>query len=313
MGLFQRSISNPSLIEGTGDVMQVTGNTPISHALILNSSLMFGMDEIFTTWQDATNVSFYQSAVGWSLNDMGHPKGEHGFGTLIYGESAPVDWTRSVCGMVLGRCPRMLSSGSMLNSVSTSYRDRGFETGGWNVQINIEENVFIEAPFGIANSSIVITSNTDPASRIFYTNGGNRGMGGLADPPSVNNDGVAAILSASRNATFYPTGYTLHDAGNSTATETAFVQLVVSCNGPRPNDRIPLVQDFYDEVLSLGTTATLIDNPSEVGGLPVLAQNSTTHADIPADPNAAGTHINAAMDWLIGKSDALLPAGAGCN
>jgi hypothetical protein len=290
----------------SGSLFEFNGASPsISNAVCVNCTGMFSSDEPLSTWKETNGASYYQSLSGWNSDSGG------GHGSLFAG-NGPVSVIRSVFVNNKIRNPRFADlsgetiEAASLNNVTYNWQGRGLEMSK-GFQVNAEGSYFIKGPEGVVTGAVVVDNDSLPTARLYFASS-NRGMGGVADPPAINNQAASQIITGTRINGSYPAGYNLLDTAS--VTETEGVELVMACAGARPLNRLPIAQALLDHVLA--GTGSLVNAPSQVGGVPKLAQNTTSHGDLPAE-SGTSANFNTIKAWLKSKSDALLPAGKGCN
>ncbi len=296
---------------------------PVDTHVYHNVLMMLACDENFSVNAGTSdNGSMYQSIAAWPLFEPFDPVSiSRSFNVLV---EQGVGWFlgRNLFANALQRSPLFDEViGTIADNVVYNAGKQAIfiKEGTATHEVNIEANVVITGPDQVNNEGLRI--NTDKASevKVFWDTSGagmNRGLGGMPDPPNVNLYGSGSFsFEGSRLPDAYPTGYVLNGAGTNTSEEQAFVQDVMDCVGPRPNDRLPFIQTLIDQVLTYGTDGEHVHDSSELpfSWPPTVAENTDSHGDLPADPNAAGSPINAGVEWIMGFSTNLMTVGAGCN
>ena len=294
----------------------------ISHVVIRNVHVSFaGDDNIAFSSRQITDSSVYQSVSAWGLVDPNNNGSAQSRCMLLTQLKATqrISIQRSVLANCRFRMPLVAEAGgSILDNVmynwatSAAFRNKNIAQ---SQEANFEGNLFIVGPDLSNNEALRIKPADAGEHPTFWDVSGagmNRGHNGMPDPPNENLD-TGVTYASTRFTGQYPTGYTINGAGTTNAEEQEFATNVVDCMGPRPNDRQTLTQMIDDDVLSFGTGGEHIDAPSEIGWPFAIAENTDAHGDLPADPNAAGSPLNAGMEWVQDHSDALMPSGRGCN
>jgi hypothetical protein len=318
MTFAQKDFSNKSQINSIGDACRILNSDGV---IFYRSICMFGSDENIDI-ENSSNVNFIHSASAWGLCVHGHPSYPagtcHSMGFLAGVPVTNVLVARSVFAFNHQRNPLFgdtgTNGGTWANNIIYEWGSgsNAGHTINSTLTLNMEGNLYRKSS---SQAAFRIFSSANSATRVFWDSTGdgmNRGLGSISDPPSFTNSGIAANQASSRQTGSYPAGLSITNVGTNTSEETAFLQLHLSCDGPRPSDRYALLDTFYGHVEN--GTGSIIDNVSDVGGIPTLTQNSVDHDDLPADPNAVGSvGHNALWDWWIGKANGVAPSWCAIN
>lgn len=165
----QRPAGNNDLDGGSANAMYV-GND--SERVILDHvSAAWGIDEVLSVTK-ARDVTIQNSLIVEGLNDSFHPKGPHGYGSLIRGELTPDDQAKNVGGYTLygnlwthnrarnpsiggqqsldrgqSEADRRRADVNMVNNVVYDWGDQAtHRSEGGDVRINLIGNLFITGP-----------------------------------------------------------------------------------------------------------------------------------------------------------------------
>ncbi len=291
---------------------------PASNIVIHNVMTMLSCDEniAVTGGSGASDISFYQVITAWPLLDA-LPTTTFGFNSIFDEGATRVLVARSLMANSQHRNPKYTegASGSVVDNVIYNHGKSATDISSEST-VNVEGNVYITGPDQVNNEGLRV-ADADSSGEIFWDISGtgmNRGIG-MPDPPNINYHEVGFPLEASRIASVYPTGLTVNCAATNTAEEQECVRRVLDCAGPFPDSPMAFVTTLKDQVLTFGTGGEMVSEPADLPFTwpPTVAENTDGHGDLPGDPDAAGSPINAGVEWIMDHSDDLMPAGAGCN
>ena len=259
---------SPSDLDG----MAILG--PNSKKIIIDHvSISWAVDENLNTWYDGvTDVTISNSIISEALDNSTHPEGPHSKGFLIGDYAKKVALINSVFAHNYDRHPFLKggTSSVVLNNLFYNFgQPYGTRLGSTDsssagpILTTIQGNIYIKGP-DTSSSSDAVSLSTAASGSQWYVN----------DNKMEN---VRAGLAT--NTQTRPIWFELLTPDPSTNIEN---QLLLGA-GSRPKDRDSVDNRVITEIKN--RSGRIIDNPSDVGGWPTLAQN-TRAFPVPANPNA---------------------------
>ncbi|HEY4077816.1 MAG TPA: hypothetical protein VGM26_12880 [Rhizomicrobium sp.] len=261
-------------VNGNRDSITIGGGTHILHDIrVENVSVSWSVDENADIAGNANNVTLRNSIVAEALNNAGHPKGRHSMGMLINKDNQSVAVTGNLFVSNVFRNP-VIARGT------SAYV-------GYNLIANPAENAIhfydVAAPTPLQASIVgnVVVAGPNTASNVTAVQ--------IPDDMTQKIPDARIYLSANQSVAGPVT-----NKGNFKLAETPPVVLQ---NGIKPPADVratalryagarPAARDPVDTRIVSGITAgtsKVIDNPSEVGGLPETPPRQAV-ADVPATP-----------------------------
>jgi hypothetical protein len=281
-------------INGNRDSITIGGGEhPVHDIRVENVSVSWSVDENVDIAGNTQNIAVRNSIVAEALNNAGHPKGHHSMGMLINKDNQGVAVTGNLFVSNVFRNPVIARGSSAFvgyNLIANPEQNaiHFYDVpGATPLMASIVGNVVAPGPdtdknvtavqipddmSKLADAQIYLSGNTAPAGPVT-----NKGNFKLANAPPVT--GPAAPPGDVR-------GWVLGHAG------------------AWPSDRDPV-----DSRIVAGITAgtsRVIDNPSEVGGLPesVPRQGAPTLPDSPFDPSGRSGQVRIEA-WLCQRHFAI--------
>lgn len=315
IGIFKTLLSTPTQVESIGDCLNIGNNINGANKIaIVNCAFYYSQDESLDVYEYATNVTFLNNIMSYSIDRAGHhPDGQpHNFGPLIGGITSTVDridFGRNFLSHHYFRNPSVGAENSLVyNNLIYNWGYGGIQFFAKDIpgRINIENNLSVKGPYTSAGAKPIYTgSNLTGVGTTVYAAGNRLLNSTLSDSVQAdliqNDAGSNWSLENTRQGDF-PTGVVVEEIGTTEAQKKAFASSLLATVGPRPADRIALIQKPLTECLNsidqtggdYGTAPT--NHPDDVGYPDFVGQTRTL--DLPANPNGAGTYINQAFDFI---------------
>lgn len=265
------------------DCIRVSGSS--NRVVLDHCSFSWAVDENGGTSTAGTrqNISLIDSIVSEGLSIAGHPETEHSKGWLIGQDTGDICVIRTIFAHNTDRNPYIKENVPYVVCNILSY-DHGQQ---YSVQIrsqtipvsrgSVVGCVFIDGVDTDAGVPIQIHDSSQATTRVYLSDNSANRNAPPADPWSstVVEEGVAVVHESS--APVWPTGLV--------AMANNLVEAYLRANaGARPLDPDSVDTRIKDDIRD--GTGSIIDNPSEVGGWPTLAENTRVlsvpgnHADI---------------------------------
>ncbi|MFC7141899.1 polysaccharide lyase family 1 protein [Halosimplex aquaticum] len=236
------------------------GNEGGSNVIVDHCTATWGSDESISTNAGAENpkVTLSNNLIAECLNDSIHPKGEHGYGTLVMDRSKQVTIAGNLWANNVARHPRLKggSTSVVVNNVAYNY-ERALNLGGG---VADETRASVVGNFYAAGER---TDPDDPVIGTTYTDADGPVTAFVAynetDPSSIpiTRDGTRIDLVSERP--LWPDG--LAAVRGEAAYENA-----LSASGARPADRDAIDERIVSDVDA--RAGGVIDSQEEVGGYP---------------------------------------------
>jgi hypothetical protein len=260
-------------INGNRDSITIGGGEhPVHDIRVENVSVSWSVDENVDVAGNTQNITVHNSIIAEALNNAGHPKGHHSMGMLINKDNQGVAVTGNLFVSNVFRNPVIARGSSAFvgyNLIANPAENaiHFYDVAGATpLKASIVGNIVAPGPntaknvtavqipddmAKLADAQIYLSGNQAPAGPVT-----NRGNFTLANAPPVSLPDGAAPPADVR-------GWVLGHAG------------------ARPSDRDPVDSRIVAGISS--GTSKVIDNPSEVGGLPETAprQGAPALPDVP--------------------------------
>jgi hypothetical protein len=249
----------------------VIGNSAAKTQVVFNHcEAMFAIDECFDlTGQNHTNISVLDSIIAWGLHEAGHPETFHSKGMLVNsaaGVPGPSSFSihRCMIANCVDRYP-LSKSGDQgwYNCLFFNKARNGLSTSSWtvfrpednDVNVNIVNCMYDDGPEG--STTTRIKCNSGPNNGSIYSSGNEE-----YSPSGAASEDIHASWTELGSALSFPGPAT-------TLTATAARTHVIANAGADVPAVDALTQRVRDDANG-GTTGTIIDTETEVGGFPTL-------------------------------------------
>lgn len=279
---------SPENRDGIGISGSDDGTYKSARVVIDHCSVAWAIDENISTWyKNVSDITVRYSIVAEGLDHSLHPKGQHSTGLLIG------DYTQkaAVIGNLFAhnrwRNPYMKGATSSM-IVNNYIYDPGDDTQLVNdaynagpAYANTIGNVFKPGPSTNTATAFAHITGVAAGTQLYYND-------------NVAENGKEFWIYGTSPVVTQP----LNMALNLTIRPSAEVPDFVLTNaGARPADRDAVDKRIVNEVTN--GTGSIIDSPTQVGGLPVTAK-TTRKLSVPSDPlgDADGDGISNLAEWL---------------
>ena len=284
------SRDNPS----TADAMQVLdidGDNTTYNVFLDHISLSWSIDEVFSTWySNVHDVTIRNSIMSEPLNNSVHPKGPHGYGSLVGPGEVDISMIGNLASHSFQRNP-LIKEGTttlIVNNLIYNYGQIATHAAAHSsLKSSIVGNVYIK---GVNSSTInpIHLYNADNTASVYVDD--NEYDGSVpGDPWSI----VTIKPAADLKAVTPPVPL----SGLTVKPSNEVKDWVLDNVGARPADRDSVDLRIINDVIN--GTGQIINSVSDVGGLPTLTQN-TRALTIPNNPNGDddGDGYTNLEEWL---------------
>lgn len=266
---------------------------PISNVVFDHCSASWSSDELCSIFANAgtpiSNCTLRYCLFGEPLRDSIHPSGLHNFGPLTNENTNNITYHCNIVSHAASRYPLTETQNiEVINNVGQNWLNYATYVLDPNSVAHIIGNYYIGGPdtvndflrinSNVSSNSVYLSNNISPTN-----NGTEDAWNGVWD----ETNGAAR----SNNLLFTASGITALSADNVKP------HLIKQC-GARPVDRDSVDDRIIGYVRN--ENGSYINSPSDVGGLPVLA-NNTRVLDLPADPDEVqSSGYTNLEEWLQG-------------
>jgi hypothetical protein len=270
----------PGTVGGQPDGIGIDGK----NVIIDHSSVSWAVDENMSTWYDAQNITIQWSIISEGLHCSTHPKGCHSKGLLMGSSgSGNISVHHNLLVHNDERNPRIKTSGTV-DVVNNVIYNPAF-SGGWGpshitgdysrTPINYVSNFYKAGP-NSGSADYYISASSGPVD--IYVKGNI-----TPKRPSDNLNEIQGVVRPGEHNWVVPTR---HSAPSVTTTSAfdAYNQVLAQAGATLP------VRDSVDRRIVNDVkngTGRIIDDPSEVGGWPILdpgvPPEDTDHDGMPND------------------------------
>ncbi len=261
------------------------GSRQASHIVIDHCSISWAIDEGIGTWNPGvSDVTVRQCIIAENLSHSLHPKGEHSKGMLIGDHSMRIAVIGNLFADNMQRNPFAKGNTSVLIANNLIYNpgtcaihfgdadNHGPSLG------TVVGNAFVPGPDTRRYVPLVsLLLDMDSATQIY---GFDNALGGQAEARSYRTWGVWHTVKDYAACAVRATPLTLRPSSETSA-------WVLASAGARPTDRDTVDIRILDGVTH--GTGRIIDSPSQVGGLPHVAETRRSLA-LPASPSNDDDH-----------------------
>jgi len=251
----------------TLDALTISGG---HHIMIDHCSFSWATDEVINTWNDIRDLTIQWSIIAEGLNKSTHPKGAHSKGMLLGSEGAErVSVHHNLFAHNYDRNPDVNVAGvvDLVNNVFyngvrwTEIKDK---YGAGNQKINIINNYYKQGPSTLKSRKkgheVFYYSNTDRHPQVYVEGnlGFHRPSEDLPEQLIVQEDSRWMMVASPFQAPQIQMG----------SAAEAFDRVLANAGAVIP-ERDAVDQRIVEDVIN--GTGKVINDPSDVGGWPVLA------------------------------------------
>lgn len=267
--------ATPAINDNRDSITIGGGEHAVRDIRVENVSVSWSVDENVDIAGNTQNIAVRNSIVAEALNNAGHPKGHHSMGMLINKDNQGVAVTDNLFVSNVFRNPVIARGSSAFV--------------GYNLIANPAENAihFYDVAGTTPLKASIVGNIVAPGPNTA------KNVTAVQIPDDMSKLADAQIYLSGNQAPAGPVtnkgNFVLADAPPVTVPEppTANVRTwVLGHAGARPSDRDPVDSRIVAGITS--GTSKVIDNPSEVGGLPDTAprQGAPVLPDAPFDPSS---------------------------
>jgi hypothetical protein len=289
------SVSPDATDSGNNNIM-IWGNE--SHDIIIDhSSLSWAIDQVMGVWAGGNKITVQNSIISEGLNNSKHPKGTHSRGPIVGGGSDKVTFYKNLMAHNKGRNPifniddtdNITINAQVVNNLIYNWGHMGTEIQPSEANGTIKANIvgnYYKPGYDSENYEITVGG---PGTAKMYVKGN---IGPHRSNNSMNewaNVGYWDIKAWEKTGNGYtgdpaPTSYqvtTPHDMPviPTVSAFDAYNDVLENAGATKPG-RDAVDKRIVNDVKN--GTGRIIDNPSQVGGWPTLA-NGTPPADTDKD------------------------------
>jgi hypothetical protein len=285
-GTLPRDRRSINVISGSGETVN---NVVVDHV-----TATWGIDTCFTVWQSGTtsNVTISNSIVGEGLDNSLHPDGPHSKGLALQTRSTRISALYNFIVSNNDRNPYVRSGSKVLiNNYEYNHRTVGLSIALVNGLLNFAAvgNVGESGP-STASGGMgpwYGSLNNDPTYSTYWDNSNLYFLDNVYDEKTQANSSDWSVLYNRYGDNVSP--YKVTDApplwptGLTPMPSSEVKSYVLANAGARPADRDSADSRLVNDANT--GSGQIINSPSEVGGWPVLSQNTRT-LTLPSNPHA---------------------------
>jgi len=306
------------------DAIQIESTNSDSYNVVIDHcSASWAIDEniqIYETGNDIYDVTISNTITSEALADSYHSKGVHSMGMIIGENTEDITIIDNLFASNIDRNPHLKSKTvQVVNNVIYNSLNNNIKAipSTLNADFSMVGNYAKKGPnsgsgagFGVwlkdgledQNAEVYVDDLVCYACSATYASACSPVTNGIDDDTSPT------VYTGSEPASVDTSGFTIASALN--LMDDTHADYLLSKVGARPNDRDGVDDCIIADVIA--STGQYIDSQDDAGGCgpwPSLAENTTTHSDIPASPHAdddSDGYTNL-EEWAQAFADALLP------
>jgi len=289
-----------ALSPDTARAISIQGSSGARTSVIVNHcEAMFAIDQCLNLSGDEhADITISDSIIAWGLNNAGHSDGDHSKGFLVQAASAPGPTSYSLHRNIFANCvdrlPGLIKSGVQGWYNNYIFNKDGSSGSAWlvwvpsegTVQANVVGNMFDPGPENSPTVQIKGNNSTFSSNEAYLSNNEEYVSGGANSSASTNFASGWTEVGSAISAVPTPSSVMTPDEARTYVLENAgaVVPFVDA-----------LTQRVRDDINGV-TTGIIIDDESEVGGLPTLTGSHPSGYDDNGDGVSDAWANRAGMD-----------------